>query len=150
MKAIGIKMVDLQPMTANEAIEKGYKTNNYTGEEKGYEVTYPYGYKSWSPKAVADKAYFKLADEHGETIKQEDIERFIAKESVTTAGSKNTVVTLATITGFEANGISSCVKPENYDANIGKKFARPHAVDQIWAGLGFVLQWAKYGLTFNK
>ena len=41
-------------------------------------------------------------------------------------------------------------KPENYDANIGKKFARPHAVDQIWAGLGFVLQWAKYGLTFNK
>ena len=138
MKAIGIKMVDLQPMTANEAIEKGY------------EVTYPDGYKSWSPKAVADKAYFKLADEHGETIKQEDIERFIAKESVTTAGSKNTVVTLATITGFEANGISSCVKPENYDANIGKKFARPHAVDQIWAGLGFVLQWAKYGLTFNK
>lgn len=65
MKAIGIKMVDLQPMTANEAIEKGYKTNNYTGEEKGYEVTYPDGYKSWSPKAVADKAYFKLADEHG-------------------------------------------------------------------------------------
>lgn len=146
MKAIGIKMVDLQPMTANEAIEKGYKTNNYTGEEKGYEVTYPDGYKSWSPKAVADKAYFKLADEHGETIKQEDIERFIAKESITTAGSKNTVVTLATITGFEANGISSCVKPENYDANIGKKFARPHAVDQIWAGLGFVLQW----VTFNK
>lgn len=38
MKAIGIKMVDLQSMTANEAIEKGYKTNNYTGEEKGYEV----------------------------------------------------------------------------------------------------------------
>lgn len=138
MKAIGIKMVDLQSMTANEAIEKGY------------EVTYPDGYKSWSPKAVADKAYFKLADEHGETIKQEDIERFIAKESVTTVGSKNMVVTLTTITGFEANCISSCVKPENYDANIGKKFARPRAVDQIWAGLGFVLQWAKYGLTFNE
>ena len=150
MKAIGIKMVDLQPMTANEAVEKGYRTNKYTGEEKGYEVTYLNGYKSWSPKAIADEAYFKLADEHGETIKQEDIERFIAKESVTTAGSKNTVVTLATITGFEANGISSCVKPENYDANIGKKFARPRAIDQIWAGLGFVLQWAKYGLTSSK
>ena len=65
MKAIGIKMVDLQLMTANEAIEKGYKTNNY-------------------------------------------------------------------------------------DVNIGKKFARPHAIDQIWAGLGFVLQWAKYGLALDK
>lgn len=81
MKAIGIKMVDLQPMTANEAIEKGYKTNNYTGEEKGYEVTYPDGYKSWSPKAVADKAYFKLADEHGETIKQEALKGLLLKRA---------------------------------------------------------------------
>lgn len=49
-----------------------------------------------------------------------------------------------------ANGISSCVKPENYDVNIGKKFARLRAIDQILTGLGFVLQWAKYGLTFDK
>ena len=59
-------------------------------------------------------------------------------------------IKMADLQPMTANGISSCVKPENYDANIGKKFARPHAVDQIWAGLGFVLQWAKYGLTFNK
>ncbi|UVM83267.1 MAG: hypothetical protein [Bacteriophage sp.] len=41
---------------------------------------------------------------------------------------------------------SSCVKPENYDINIGKKYAIEKAKDQIWAGLGFVLQWAINGL----
>ena len=60
MKAIGIKMVELQPMFIKEAIEKGYKVGNSVGTGEGYEVTYSDGYKSWCPKEVADKAYFKL------------------------------------------------------------------------------------------
>ena len=50
------------------------------------------------------------------------------------------------IDGYEATVSSSCVKPENYDINIGKKYAIEKAKDQIWAGLGFVLQWAINGL----
>lgn len=50
MKAIGIKMVDLQPMTAREANDKGHKIGEHSFETEGYEVTYPDGYKSWSPK----------------------------------------------------------------------------------------------------
>ena len=50
------------------------------------------------------------------------------------------------IEGFEATVSSSCVKPENYDINIGKKYAIEKAKDQIWSGLGFVLQWAINGL----
>jgi hypothetical protein len=46
----------------------------------------------------------------------------------------------------EATVSSSCVKPENYDINIGKKYAIEKAKDQIWSGLGFVLQWAINGL----
>lgn len=33
-----------------------------------------------------------------------------------------------------------------YDINIGKKYAIEKAKDQIWSGLGFVLQWAINGL----
>jgi hypothetical protein len=29
-------------------------------EEDGYEVTYPNGYKSWSPAKEFEKAYYKL------------------------------------------------------------------------------------------
>lgn len=36
-------------MTAREANDKGYRIGNHSFEEDGYEVTYPDGYKSWSP-----------------------------------------------------------------------------------------------------
>lgn len=147
MKAIGIKMVDLQLMTAKEAFDKGYgmkSTQDPDGD--GYEVTYPDGYKSWSPKEVADAAYFAIDDENGQMIKSTDIERFIAAEDAEKLGTKTTIVSIRTLTGFESHGLSSCVDPSRYDINIGKKFAKEKAVDAIWAGLGFVLQWAKFGL----
>lgn len=42
--------------------------------------------------------------------------------------------------------VEACVKPENFDLNVGSNYARIKAEDKIWEGLGFVLQWAKYGL----
>ena len=41
---------------------------------------------------------------------------------------------------------SSCIKPENFNLGIGAAYAQIKAEDKIWEGLGFVLQWAKYGL----
>ena len=78
MKAIGIKMVELIAMCAGEAQYRGYKTNGKEGNDPGYEVTYPDGYKSWCPKEVADKAYFKLDENNnGSIILKEDVENFI-------------------------------------------------------------------------
>lgn len=48
---------------------------------------------------------------------------------------------------FQAiDGQAACVKPENFDLNVGANYAQIKAEDKIWEGLGFVLQWAKYGL----
>lgn len=94
MKAIGIKMVELQPMTAREANDKGHRIGNHSFEEEGYEVIYPDGYKSWSPKDVADAAYYPLS--------------------------------------------------ENNDGT--KIFKMEEIVNDLWTHLGFVLQWAKYGI----
>lgn len=35
---------------------------------------------------------------------------------------------------------------EDTEYNVGSNYARIKAEDKIWEGLGFVLQWAKYGL----
>lgn len=61
-------------------------------------------------------------------------------------GYKTTNTTLTCLTGFEVHGQAACVKPENFDLNVGSNYARIKAEDKIWEGLGFVLQWAKYGL----
>lgn len=54
-KYIGTKEVKARPMTATEAVGKGYKVGNNIGD--GYEVEYKDGYKSWSPKEVFNDAY---------------------------------------------------------------------------------------------
>lgn len=78
MKAIGIKMVELQPMRASMALSTGYKIGNAHPDDMGYEVTYPDGYKSWTPKDVADAAYYPLSENNdGTKILKEDVENFI-------------------------------------------------------------------------
>lgn len=145
-KFIGVKMIEATPMIAGDAKVKGYKTSNYPDTENGYEVIYPDGYKSWSPASVFEKSYYKLEDPAGDTLKEKDIERFIGNIENFKVGSKTTNTTLTCLTGFEVHGQASCIKPENFDLNIGSNYAKIKAEDKIWECLGFVLQWAKYGL----
>lgn len=70
----------------------------------------------------------------------------IGNHSFEEVGTKTTNTTLTCLTGFEVHGQAACVKPENFDLNVGSNYARIKAEDKIWEGLGFVLQWAKYGL----
>lgn len=118
MKAIGIKMVELQPMRASMALSTGYKIGNAHPDDMGYEVTYPDGYKSWTPKDVADAAYYPLSDNNdGTKILKEDVENFITDVDVTTIGEKTTVVNAHTRSGFDTVRHSSCVDPKNLKLN---------------------------------
>lgn len=93
-----------------------------------------------------EKAYYKLEDPAGDVLKENDIKRFIKGIENIKVGTKTTNTTLTCLTGFEVHGQAACVKPENFDLNVGSNYARIKAEDKIWEGLGFVLQWAKYGL----
>lgn len=147
MKAIGIKMVDLVPMTAREANDKGHRIGEHSFETEGYEVTYGDGYKSWCPKEVADAAYFRLSPENdGTKVLKEDVENFVTNVEVMTVGEKTTVVNAHTLTGFDMVRHSSCVDPKNYNEELGKQYALEVVTDDLWGHLGFVFQWAKFGL----
>lgn len=93
-----------------------------------------------------EKAYYKLKDPAGDVLKENDIKRFIKGIENVKVGTKTTNTTLTCLTGFEVHGQAACVKPENFDLNVGSNYARIKAEDKIWEGLRFVLQWAKYGL----
>lgn len=141
-------MVELQPMRASMALSTGYKIGNAHPDDMGYEVTYPDGYKSWTPRDVADNAYFPLSENNnGTKILKEDVEKFITDVEVMTVGEKTTVVNAHTLTGFDTVRHSSCVDPKNYSEELGKQYAMEEVVNSLWSHLGFVLQWAKYGLN---
>lgn len=149
MKAIGITVVDLQPATGEEAMRNGCIVDIHETSEQGYIVTNMNGSKHWIPKDIVDNIYFPIADEKGDVIKLQDVENIIDKVESVKVGSKTTNTTLVTKTGFEVHGQSSCVNKENFDLKIGEQYAKPKAVDQLWFAMGFVLQWAKFGLN-NK
>ena len=151
-KFIGVKMVEAVPMTAGQAANKGYRTpvaEKYSDlEAEGYEVTYSDGYKSWCPKDVFESSYFGLNENNdGTKILKEDVEAFIGNVDVMTVGDKTTVVNAHTLTGFDMVRHSSCVDPKNYSQELGKEYAMEEVVNDLWGHLGFVLQWAKYGLN---
>lgn len=152
-KFIGVKMVEAVPMTAKEAIEKHYRVGQNGAivppTTAGYEVTYEDGYKSWSPAEVFERSYYPIQDSNGEMLYRNDVEGFINKVESTKIGAKTTNTIITCLTGYEVHGQSACVKPENYDMAIGETYAKPKAIDAIWAHLGFVLQWARNGLNYK-
>ena len=116
----------------------------------GYKVIYPDGYKSWSPKKEFEAAYFPITQE--DRLTKEDIDNFLNKSEILSyqGDPKTTVVRVLGPTGFVDWDTASCVNPENYNEDIGRKIALDHITDRLWMMLGFVLQWGTYGLCDLK
>jgi hypothetical protein len=144
-KYIGVKMVTAYPQEKD-------------GRE-GYAVVYEDGYTSWSPKDVFEKFYYPMgflnlegcegaAGENDSRITQEMVNGFLQTGSVENVrlGAKTCVTQVETITGMELTNHAACVDPANYDEAGGEKIAMKKIMDEVWFGLGFVLQWAKNGL----
>jgi hypothetical protein len=51
-----------------------------------------------------------------------------------------TVCCLTLANGFTVTGESACASPANFDAELGRKIARGHARDKIWALEGYLLK----------
>lgn len=112
--------------------------------DEGYEVEYPDGYKSFSPKDVFEKAYYMILSPN--KIQEGDVLNFIKEGYSLRLGEKTTVVCDTTLTGFDTVGVAACVDPSTYDHDMGCGVARRDIKDKIWGHLGFVLQWAINGL----
>lgn len=62
-KYIGVKIIEAEPMTADEAgeiLHRPIDVSNADKEGNGYLVKYPDGYVSWSPKNAFEEAYRRV------------------------------------------------------------------------------------------
>ena len=85
-KFIGVKLVQAEPMKAEEAISKGYlrvKDSYPNTQQDGYHVVYQDGYDSWCPKEVFDKQYFGVTSEK---VTEIDIQNFISRRGLQPSG----------------------------------------------------------------
>lgn len=115
--------------------------------EPGYRVIYPDGYESWSTEEAFEKYYFPIT--RPDKLTQEDIRNWMGMSiSTSVDGDKKTTLTRVEMpSGFIDWEASSCVSPENYNHEIGKKIALEHIENRVWKLLGFVLQWGVHGLS---
>lgn len=51
-----------------------------------------------------------------------------------------TICVLVLKNGFTVTGESACASPENFNAEIGRRIAREHAMEKIWPLLGYELR----------
>lgn len=42
--------------------------------------------------------------------------------------------------GFTVTGESACARPENFDAEVGRKIARANAINKVWPLMGYELR----------
>lgn len=145
---IGVKMIKARKAWRINGSAIVYDMNRMVQHDdvvdEGYEVEYPDGYKSFSPKDVFEKAYYMILSPN--KIQEGDVLNFIKEGYSLRLGEKTTVVCDTTLTGFDTVGIAACVNPSNYDHDMGCGVARRDIKDKIWGHLGFVLQWAINGL----
>jgi hypothetical protein len=51
-----------------------------------------------------------------------------------------TICVLVLRNGFTVTGESACASPDNFDADLGRRIARMHAVEKIWPLEGYALK----------
>ena len=115
--------------------------------EPGYKVVYPDGYESWSPEEAFEKYYFPIT--RSDKLTPEDIRNWMDMSISTSVDgdAKTTLTRVEMPSGFIDWEASSCVSPENYNHEIGRKICLEHIETRVWKLLGFVLQWGVHGLS---
>lgn len=82
----------------------------------------------------------KAKDLNAPRVSLQMIEAEIASETyIQPPGTTVTICLLLFVNGYAVVGHSACVSSDNFDAELGEKIARQHAIDQCWSLFGFRL-----------
>lgn len=73
-------------------------------------------------------------------ITELDVEsNIVTTEFIVMPDGRTTVCHLTLVNGYTLRGEASCVSIENFDAELGQKYAREDAVRKIWPLMGYAL-----------
>ena len=138
---IGVEIVQAKPVFKIKGVTYSVDgpVPRSMDRQEGYEVIYPDGYVSYSPKHVFEKAYTEITGEDNK-VSQEDVDSFIDTVKDSVMGEKTSFVQVTLKNGFVLCETSSCVDSKNFDHEIGKEICMNRIKNNIWYLLGFLLQ----------
>lgn len=74
------------------------------------------------------------------SVTEEEVQANIEHCEFVQLGAKTTCCILTLKNGYEVIGTSACVNPDDYDLEIGSKYARERAEAKVWELMGYVAQ----------
>lgn len=86
----------------------------------------------------------KLDQSPKERVTKEQIEARFVSTKFMRISKTVTVCHIELDNGYSVRGESACVCPENYDQDLGEKFAYDDAFRKLWPLFGFLLAERKY------
>ncbi|MFA7188664.1 MAG: Gp49 family protein [Sphaerochaetaceae bacterium] len=145
---VGVKSVQARPMTRGEYNRyRGWAIPvNENPGDLGFLIVHLSGLRHWLPKEEFRSQFFCIGDDPT-SITLPVLMDFRGKVSTFRIGEKTTFVKAEMLSGFMQYETSSCVDSANYDEEIGEDICIEKINDSLWGHLGFVLQWARNGLT---
>ena len=131
-KYIGVRFVDATP--------------GRDGDEgtEGYNIMDEAGMAHFIPKAEFERTYLPVSMPN--SLLPQDVDQLLAQVQTADGDPKTTIVRAELLTGFSIYETSACVDAANYDQEKGTDLAMAKIRSKIWFAMGFVLQWARYGL----
>lgn len=96
-----------------------------------------------APRVTPADVEGEIASEHYFTAEQGAFAAFDPPRGSDTVLPELSLLTFCVLVlrnGFTVTGESACASPENFDAEVGRKIARQHAIDKLWPLLGFRLR----------
>ena len=70
-------------------------------------------------------------------ITDKQLESIIVKEDYKKVSDRMTICILTTKSGFEVLGKSSCLKVEDFSQELGERYSREDAINQLWELEGY-------------
>lgn len=139
VKFLSVTTIEAEPVTKLEW--QTFNKMEITEEnEDGYLVEHN-GVRSWIPKKLMEKQCIKLYGDN--RITQKNVDEFIQDSFVDTefiGGKPVTKVDVILKNGMILSEATTCVDPYNYNEEVGEEICLERLKNDIWFGLGFMLQ----------
>ena len=126
------------------------QSGKYPPGSPGYNVVYPDGYQSWSPKEVFEKAYYPVGANYPLKLNKKVVENYISSIDYWKCSDHSMIGLVTLRNGFTFSVFNGCVNGSEFSEEYAKKDIQEKALAETWRLLGFILRWASEGNSFGE
>jgi hypothetical protein len=98
----------------------------------------------FEPELTLAETLARVATKTAPRVTEASIKDHIEKVDYIRYGETTTICIITMVNGFTVHGLSACASPENFEPEIGERYAFENAFKQLWQLEGYLLRQKLY------